>query len=532
MISNGGTTTLGLYDFKIGLSEFGKAGYWVEVDGGYRLHQRVMLDNGNIVKNLLEGNTVNPNVSMLDWELDSSSSLTNKFNYNTDAKVLSMNVADSSKIPTNGVSGKMIVRVAQYAVGIGSVGSRYYICTSKGGIKDSYVFYELRRGVTTTTGSVGGNAELLRVTSVYEGDIAWTGRHGKLGESAVGDWTEVVYTPSGYLDANKFSRSITTGVDLWKYYQVQGTGLKYITFNTLFDSNGRANIQFYTTPASASDLKVYIDGVLYKTQSLVTSAAGVYRMPLESTTGYHTVMVERPTTGAVNVFGVNYSDVRDSLYGGAIDGFVMWHKNVLFTNSEGANDYAIVDSNSGLLGGSFHGGETLQQETFVIDGVVGNPLAAITLCKTIEIRQKTLINWSSVSMNTYSTHTFKEDGGYGLDVVFNGNLITNTFYTTMHTTPESFNLIVYPNIIDLAPMSDGFKTLDRSNVVIQEDGTTGKRVYTEMTLYNNDQGNIYGGATVRKVTGSYNKLYYGVAISSPQNITITTLKTSFRKQFV
>ena len=67
MISTGGTTTLGLYDFKAGLDEFGKTDYWVSKANGYPINQRVMLDNGDIVKSTINGNTTNPNVDMSGW---------------------------------------------------------------------------------------------------------------------------------------------------------------------------------------------------------------------------------------------------------------------------------------------------------------------------------------------------------------------------------------------------------------------------------------------------------------------------------
>lgn len=500
------------------------------LDITYDTNDYVKLSNGKIVRSKIDSNTTNPNLDMSNWEEDDT--LTTKYGFRTEVSTLAENVADLSKIPMSGVSGKVIMRIAQYPTNIGTKGSRYYVCSSKGGNSDSYVFFELRRGFTTGTGSLGGSGEFLRVTSVYEGSNAWVGRHAKYGESASGDWSEVVYTPTGFSDANKFSRSITSGVDLWKYYSVQGSGSKYIEFNVPFNKNGEANLQFYATSGSATDVNVYIDGILYTTMSLVSTTARISRLTLNATSGYHVVRVERPTTGSLNVFGANYGDVKDSIYNEALDGFVVWHNNVLFTNGEGASDYAVLDSNSNLFGGSFHGGEILQSENFAIDGVIGDPMANITLCKSIEIRQQTSINWSANSLSTYSTHHFNEDSGYQLDVTFSGDITTNTFYTTMHTTPENFSMVTYPEIVDFSAEPDGFKKLERSNVVVQEDSSSGKRVYTEMTLFNNDQSNIYGAPSIRKVTGSYNKLYYGIAISSPQDINITTLKTSFRKKFV
>lgn len=74
MISNGGTATLGLYDFKIGIEQFGQTGYWVQKANGYPINKRIMLDNGDIVKSNVTGNTTNPNVDMAGWVKTNSTS--------------------------------------------------------------------------------------------------------------------------------------------------------------------------------------------------------------------------------------------------------------------------------------------------------------------------------------------------------------------------------------------------------------------------------------------------------------------------
>ena len=67
MITSGGTTTLGLYDFKIGIEQFGQTGYWVQKANGYPINKRIMLDNGDIVKSTVDGNVSDPNVDMTGW---------------------------------------------------------------------------------------------------------------------------------------------------------------------------------------------------------------------------------------------------------------------------------------------------------------------------------------------------------------------------------------------------------------------------------------------------------------------------------
>lgn len=79
MILSGGTTTLGVYDFKAGLDEFGKVDYWVSKVSGYPINQRVMLDDGDIVQNTIEGNTNDPNTDMTGWvNFESDQVQTNK----------------------------------------------------------------------------------------------------------------------------------------------------------------------------------------------------------------------------------------------------------------------------------------------------------------------------------------------------------------------------------------------------------------------------------------------------------------------
>ena len=57
MISNSGTSTLGLYDFKRQMDSFGGVDYFrPALAGGYLPNARVMLGNGDIVKNNTNGN--------------------------------------------------------------------------------------------------------------------------------------------------------------------------------------------------------------------------------------------------------------------------------------------------------------------------------------------------------------------------------------------------------------------------------------------------------------------------------------------
>ena len=68
MISNSGTSTLGLYDLKRQIDAFGGVDYFrPNLAGGYLKNARVMLTNGDIVKSLVNGNANDPNVDMTGW---------------------------------------------------------------------------------------------------------------------------------------------------------------------------------------------------------------------------------------------------------------------------------------------------------------------------------------------------------------------------------------------------------------------------------------------------------------------------------
>ena len=75
MISNSGTSTLGLYDLKRQIDAFGGVDYFRQnLAGGYLKNARVMLANGDIVKSTVDGNLNDPNVDMTGWVKTNSAS--------------------------------------------------------------------------------------------------------------------------------------------------------------------------------------------------------------------------------------------------------------------------------------------------------------------------------------------------------------------------------------------------------------------------------------------------------------------------
>lgn len=99
MISNSGTTSLGLYDFKRQLDSFGGVDYFrPTLTDGYLPNARVMLANGEIVQNSTNDKLTNdPNVDITGWVK------TNTTSHIFDPNGISQQVInDSTEILTNG----------------------------------------------------------------------------------------------------------------------------------------------------------------------------------------------------------------------------------------------------------------------------------------------------------------------------------------------------------------------------------------------------------------------------------------------
>jgi hypothetical protein len=125
MISNCGTSTLGLYDFKKQVDSFGGVAYF-QSGTSYLPNSRVMLTNGDIVKNNTNGNlTNNPNSDMTGWVK----------NGNTYVKSISELLA----IP-NPIEGQN-VRVQGYYVGDSGGGGTFVYNSSNASVYDGGVSF-------------------------------------------------------------------------------------------------------------------------------------------------------------------------------------------------------------------------------------------------------------------------------------------------------------------------------------------------------------------------------------------------------
>lgn len=98
MISNGGTATLGLYDFKKQLDSFGGVNYF-NTGTSYLQNARVMLTNGDIVRSTVANNTNNPNTDMTGWvNLSENINLSPEFFTGSDTSKLQQALDKGGKI--------------------------------------------------------------------------------------------------------------------------------------------------------------------------------------------------------------------------------------------------------------------------------------------------------------------------------------------------------------------------------------------------------------------------------------------------
>jgi len=135
MISNSGTTSLGLYDLKRQIDAFGGVDYFrPNLAGGYLLNARVMLANGDIVKSTVDRNVNDPNVDMIGWiktnaasnVIDESGLSQQEWN-NGVPSVAAMRLIST---PKNGSR----VSTVSYHEGLGKGAATYIFDTSKVGI--------------------------------------------------------------------------------------------------------------------------------------------------------------------------------------------------------------------------------------------------------------------------------------------------------------------------------------------------------------------------------------------------------------
>lgn len=414
-------------------------------------------------------------------------------------------------LPVAGCSRKMFWRAATNV---------YYVITPKS-IGNGYLLVILKRGVVTASASVGGAAELLRVVQVLDLLDAWGGTHDP--NLTSGTWTEEAYNYPGSAG--------TGGVDLPGWWWVNSTVGAWIEWVDDVKGDGEYNVKFYTSAGSSSDVDISVDGVVVDTVSLVNSAGGLYTYTGRAGPGQHTIRVTNNTDSNCYVFGVNYFDLKDHPLNRTPKAFVYWRTDTPYITNEGASDYAFYNANDSLWGGSYHGGETLVNERFLIDGAFLAPaIDELIVFETLVHEQQTTIAWPGGDSFTSDTaHHFSADGGYDFRAVLEGDADLKTAYTVMSTTQETFTDVKFPVNHRFSGLGIDL-SIGRNNAILQRDPSSLNSIYNRFTLFNQDHENQVG-PYVREAVGFYNKLYYGPVVSHPSGVNVTSLAFTAEKRF-
>ena len=184
MISNSGTSTLGLYDLKRQIDAFGGVDYFrPNLAGGYLKNARVMLANGDIVKSTVSNNTVNPNVDMTGWELPQA-----------------RDVFDASGLSQQEINNNGFVLVDSRMLGLvgGIEGDQSAAVTACNNYvnaipvnKDTPIVLRLPKGlVRSSTGFAFDRQTILFAEGDSVFDYTGTGYAVRLGKLGVTDYTE------------------------------------------------------------------------------------------------------------------------------------------------------------------------------------------------------------------------------------------------------------------------------------------------------------------------------------------------------
>lgn len=251
-------------------------------------------------------------------------------------------ISNSEKhIPRGNISPKLI----QNTLGT------FFITTQRPN-KNKYVRFRLKQGVVTTSGSVGGNAELLRcieVVEVVESFVMKSVPSAEGGAGAVHGTSVINYTLPEGSQALTCSSITTRAVGAYKEYVV-----------TTPKGKREIDILFYGTSGSSADTDISVDGVVVLDGiSLVkaTSAFFLVTVPLP-TSGTHTIRATTNDVKYMTIAGVDVVQLSDFAKGHSYDAVVNIGNATAnqYVDSNGSMDYALLDADTDLWCGSYHGG--------------------------------------------------------------------------------------------------------------------------------------------------------------------------------
>ncbi|WP_417329165.1 hypothetical protein [Halomonas cupida] len=405
-------------------------------------------------------------------------------------------------------SAKLVYRVNE---------DRYFVMTKKTGRRRAGVIFELIKGLTTPTNSLGVNAEFLRAGWVYNCTGIYTWRNDGTESGTWSDYT----VPASYWghDTDDEMRGATIR---------SGSSGSTVSYPVGIPSNGKPITVGVLGTAGSPTFDIKIDGVVVKSMDASDWSGRINAIQIDVPPGNHTVLVEHTgASGSLYVVGVNLRPIDEVTPDENYNEWAAYRNSSLpyYVQNQGAHDYAIFDRTSQLWGGSFHGGETAPVAEFVLDGISDAlPIyadGALACHEDIYLRQRTLIDWSGEGSGQIQTESLTKfhDGQIQLDMAFTSvgsPFYAQRFYTSMHGAHENFNRVLFPEERGITLDGNAILLGQQSKVILRHAGSNSLSI-TDIRLYDDHESN-YGGVRIEPIAGSYNKIYYGPVINGKRLI--------------
>lgn len=421
-----------------------------------------------------------------------------------------------------------------------------------------YLLYELHNANGDSSDvSVGTNWDLIRIKKIqrclhsYVCKNTYSSHEGTLTTLFDGDTTGI-NSAEQLLFANGFAKTIDGVVYGGSAMECYGLPTSATTTYTMNASlNNKANILFYVTPNSSTQLNIYVNGTLYETINLAqfaTTNNSLYlheiEVPYRSTYKTYDIKLENTDTKTAYVCCLNYIPL-DKYNGEDYDSFKSVLTNEYYINSVGSSDYAIHDHDLNKFCGSFHGGETAISQKITMPYPLTNTYNIVywkdNYCRQdisllndgtfyvtpyVVLEQTTNINNKGKMLSTF---TFDMDQVMDMNFSFyEGNINADLFYTGLTCNSTVLDIVKNPDnkllISDITYLSD-------NNGYVEFSSSTTKLslclLFSKFGKLN--QTSLFKNGRVQKAT-QYNKFYYG-AIDQP-NDPVKVESLQFRKILV
>lgn len=297
------------------------------------------------------------------------------------------------------------------------------------------------------------------------------------------------------------------------------------------NSDGYINILLYGTSGSAEQVDIHINNTLIDSVSpVLTGGNDFLNYKYYTGQGTHTVkLTHKGTTGkSLYVCSLNASKLNNIYSELDFDTISYYRDSNYYSQTEGASEYAISDSDDLKFIGSYHGNEIAQAtEKFYIDGIeqainTGDNI----ICTDIQIKQHTLIN---SKITAKSTTIINGNGRIEKLINLDGNINTSEAYLGMGIAFHNFDTVSYPARLENITGDNTWYDLEHSNTVVQENNLTGQEIITVLPSFLESTSKLeVRSSHTALTTGAYKKLYSsytkGKSITKLDNITYRTVQ--------